>query len=1051
MKLLPTIAITFLAVTCCLFHHLAVGQYKFDKAVYLNKEQGLAANHVRAIQKGPDGFIWVATREGLCRFDGQQFKVYKEGSDLRFSLYDNTVNVVLPLANEVWVATSQGLSVLNTRNGTFRHYQIGETGKTDSLAKAFNFGVNSLSKDAAGNIWVGTIYNGIWRYDRVRDNFRRYPYPAAAYPFMVPVLGSNKNILCIEPNRNNDSIIWAGTLSGLQEINQYTGAVKWYVYPQKDKGYQVAVNVFRKLYHHTDGLLYVGNWSAGVQVFDPATGSLNPLPVSSRWQAELKTSIFSIFGKSDHEIWITTLGGLLVYNTQLKDVTWARFNNPQKDLYYGIHCIDEHNRIWYGNINGIQYFDPAMQQFTNYSFFELYGMDWAFAQFIVSDKAGRMITVCPIQANGLYVFDKQTTSWTKLPFKGPAPFTKLQVVGFAALPDGRLAISATDGLFTYDVRTQQLETMTPPPTKFHQWRDIITDKRGRLWLAAGADGLICWDQRTHQYKNYTKYIWPDDSSKLADRVVNLFEDSRGNIWFTRNSGMGVYLANKDSIISFLYAQNNANSFPFVHRYAEDGAGRVWATSNTGSLGYALAAAPERGIVYKIYLPAKNIDGRIYNLTSDQQGNVWGYNDKQLFRINTGDTNLTTFNFQYGIKDVDFYHFSFLPTGEMLLGGRNNIVLANLNDFKRNDEIPAPYISDLQVLNQPFALPALFNDTLLKLSHQQNFFTIGFSAQAYTLANEVRFRYRLQGFDEWKEITGRNAVNYTNVPSGTYTFQLQAANNEGIWNPKMLQLIVHIATPWWQTWWFYTLSFLVIAAVVYWLYRLRIRQVRKKEQLKTQYEKKLANVEMSALLAQMNPHFLFNCLNSIDSYIIKNESRKASEYLNSFARLMRLILQNSRSNYISLKDEVETLELYLQMEGLRFRDQFQYDIRIITQTDTGSIVIPPMLIQPYVENAIWHGLMNKHDGTGRKVELLVEERGNNLFCVIQDNGIGRVKAQVLRSQKLAGKKRSMGMQITRDRMEIINKLYDVNTCVTITDLVDEQGNAMGTKVELVIPL
>jgi LytS/YehU family sensor histidine kinase len=320
-----------------------------------------------------------------------------------------------------------------------------------------------------------------------------------------------------------------------------------------------------------------------------------------------------------------------------------------------------------------------------------------------------------------------------------------------------------------------------------------------------------------------------------------------------------------------------------------------------------------------------------------------------------------------------------------------------------------------------------------------------------LANEVRFRYRLQEFDEWKEVAGRNAANYTNVPPGDYTFQLQAANNEGIWNPKMLQLFVHVATPWWQTWWFRILALLVIAGIVYWLYRFRIKQVRKKAQLKSQYEKKLANVEMSALLAQMNPHFLFNSLNSIDSYIIKNESKKASEYLNSFARLMRLILQNSRSNYISLKDELETLELYLQMEGLRFRDQFQYEIKIITKTDTSAIVIPPMLIQPYVENAIWHGLMHKLDGTARKVELLVEERDNNLFCVIQDNGIGRAKAQAFRSYKLAGKKRSMGMQITRDRIEIINKLYDVNTCVTITDLVDDSGNAVGTRVELVIPV
>src|SRR4030095_13601090 len=132
------------------------------------------------------------------------------------------------------------------------------------------------------------------------------------------------------------------------------------------------------------------------------------------------------------------------------------------------------------------------------------------------------------------------------------------------------------------------------------------------------------------------------------------------------------------------------------------------------------------------------------------------------------------------------------------------------------------------------------------------------------------------------------------------------------------------------------------ALAWWAYRYRIGQIRKKEQLRSQYEKKLANSEMSALLAQMNPHFLFNSLNSIDSYIIKNESGKASEYLNNFARLMRLILQNSRSNYITLKDELETLDLYLQMEDLRFKDKFQYEIKVTEGIDTSSIVIPPML-------------------------------------------------------------------------------------------------------------
>jgi LytS/YehU family sensor histidine kinase len=340
---------------------------------------------------------------------------------------------------------------------------------------------------------------------------------------------------------------------------------------------------------------------------------------------------------------------------------------------------------------------------------------------------------------------------------------------------------------------------------------------------------------------------------------------------------------------------------------------------------------------------------------------------------------------------------------------------------------------------------------LDLNYKQNFFSLSFSAKAFTMSQDTRFRYRLKDFDNWIETTDDRLANYTNVPPGKYIFQLQAANNEGMWNEKMLELPVYIATPWWQTWWFRLSALAALLMLTWWLYRSRIDQIRKKEQLRSQYEKKLANVEMSALLAQMNPHFLFNSLNSIDSYIIRNESKKASEYLNNFARLVRLILQNSRSNYISLKDELESLDLYLQMETLRFANRFEYEIQLPPDIDSSAILIPPMLIQPYVENAIWHGLMHKKDGKQGKVELIISKREDNLFCVIQDNGIGREKAETFRTQHPGNRKRSMGMQITKDRMEMINKLYSTNTTMQVIDLHDDEGNATGTRVELVIPI
>jgi ligand-binding sensor domain-containing protein/two-component sensor histidine kinase len=1051
MKILSSIPAMLLAVVCCWLHHEAKAQYKFEKAIYISKEQGLPGSHVYLAQKGPDGFVWVGTHEGLGRFDGQQFKVYRQGNDPRYSLYDNTINTILPLEREIWVGTNMGISVLDIGSGQFRHYQLGETRKNDTLAKDLNFAVHILKQDASGLIWAGTRTYGVWSYDPKKDVFKKYEEAPGSYPPVVPLLGSHTSVLSVEFCKTNDSIVWAGTVAGLQEINKYTGKVTWHVFPQKDKDYQVSVNAFRRIYHHTDGLLYVGGWSAGMHIYDPATKTMSKLPVGKRWERLMHTPIASIYRKSDHELWITALDGLAVYDTKLKDVTWARENYIPDNLFYGVNCIDEHNRIWYGNINGLQCYDPAMQQFTTHSFASLYGREWGFNRFIVSDPTGNKIIVCPIQANGMYVFDRQNNTWTKQTFEGPAPYKKLEVRGLAALPDGKLAISATEGLFTYQPATRQLTAMKPPPTQFHRYSEMLLDKRGRLWLAADLDGLICWDYRTGQSRNYTKQIWAYDTSVPSVRVANMFIDSHDNVWFARYNGLGVYIAARDTIVNFIYSLNKAASLSYVNTFAEDKTGRIWISNNEGWVGFALLASPEKGIVSKIWLPDKKIEENITSLATDREGNVWGHTHKRLVRFGADDISISTFNFQYGLREPDFYHFSFLPTGEMVFGGRNDIVLANPATFKRNEELPVPYINELHVLNQPIPFPVLFEDTTLELAHDRNFFTIGFSAQAYTLSNEVRFRYRLQNFDDWKEVSGRNTANYTNVPPGEYVFQLQAANNEGVWNTKTLQLSVHVATPWWQTWWFRIAALLLTTAVVYWLYRYRIRQVRKKEQMKSQYERKLANVEMSALLAQMNPHFLFNSLNSIDSYIIRNESKKASEYLNSFARLMRLILQNSRSNYVTLKDEIETLDLYLQMEGLRFRDQFQYEIKVDTTMDASAIVIPPMLMQPYIENAIWHGLMHKNDGTARKVELLIEERNNYLFCVIQDNGVGRAKAQALRSHKQAGKRKSMGMQITQDRIDIINKLYDINTCVTIKDLVDDSGSATGTRVELVIPL
>lgn len=221
-----------------------------------------------------------------------------------------------------------------------------------------------------------------------------------------------------------------------------------------------------------------------------------------------------------------------------------------------------------------------------------------------------------------------------------------------------------------------------------------------------------------------------------------------------------------------------------------------------------------------------------------------------------------------------------------------------------------------------------------------------------------------------------------------------------------------------------------------------------KQLEISFEKRIAETEMTALRAQMNPHFIFNCLNSIKLYTLENDSVTASAYLTTFSRLIRLVLENSRSESIPLEQELETLKLYIELEIMRFKDKVSYQIDIDENVDLQYIEIPPLLIQPYVENAIWHGLMHKEQGG--MVHISINQAADYLLVEVTDNGIGREQAAIFKSKSII-KHKSFGLKMSTERLQVINQLYTSNTQVDIFDLKDEKGTATGTKVILKISI
>ena len=413
--------------------------------------------------------------------------------------------------------------------------------------------------------------------------------------------------------------------------------------------------------------------------------------------------------------------------------------------------------------------------------------------------------------------------------------------------------------------------------------------------------------------------------------------------------------------------------------------------------------------------------------------------------------LETIRVSDGLQGSEFnagaYHRS--TDGELFFGGIDGYNAFYPSSIKDNQQTPSVVLTGFNVFNKARSLGQSLETTdTITLSHRDSFFSFEFAGLHLVAPEKNQYAYMMEGFDrEWIH-DERRFASYTNLDPGTYTFKVKASNNDGIWNENGLAVVVNITPPFWKTWWFYLIGLVIAAVIIYGFYRFRIAQVRKEEKLKTEFNKKLAEVEMTALRAQMNPHFLFNCLNSINRYIVKSDPETASGYLTKFSRLIRLILQNSKSATVPLESELEALKLYIEMEEMRFDNQFDYKIQVGKNIEPQYVAVPPMILQPYVENAIWHGLMHKEDKGSLLIDLSLEEKW--LRCVIEDNGIGRQKAQDLKS-KSATRKKSMGMKITSDRLSLVNHLYNQKTKVDVIDLEDTNKKPTGTRVIVNIPL
>jgi len=1013
----------------------------------LGTNNGLENNWVTTVEEDMNGIAWVGTIVGLYRWDGISLQKFLPDEEDSTSISSPNIEDVMPdiQNNRVWVSHGEGLSVYNTISKTFTNFKH-DPGDSLSIPDR---DIRRIYKDSKGQIWIGMSRSGLLRYNDESKGFDK---------FLCNAENINQedglcltSVIDIKEDLANDSILWLGTSSGIIRFNSYTGNFDQYRFKHKDPVLERQYNNIRFLNMNPNGTIYYAIWWYGLCAFDTKTQEFERIDPEYKkgTSAPGRDLINSFYNLEGDRFWVNANKGMQLYDIS-ENAIIEEHNNTDFD-WFSIDHVDKQGRIWSATHNrGLIIWDPLFQQYQ-VSYYADYDMSFrSYTRKIVEGPVDGKLYIASEFSKGLYIYDRYSKNWELIP--PPTDFNYRQMGGFQSsdlifLDNNTLLVIEDSGLFYYKPGFERLKRYALQPDKGQkQLRKIVKGLDGKYWISSASGSFYRLDvekQEILDYKDRISEAIPGGAGSIYMTV-----DQSGNIWIMTSKGLLIYNIENDR---FIYHEKDrfGGKLDVLYQFSADDNGRVWIGSER-KIGYGHKDSLETGIINYI-TKEDGLTGSRVVLSLPVGDTLLVLTDKAVQEMDLNTLEFKrSFYHVYGpqsallcmlrLKDKTYVH-----------GKIRGIAFNSLDSVKINEVIPRPYLISMHAFDD--LIPVSGNpektDSIF-LSYKQNFFSFEFSAINYNLPDLTRFEYMLEGYDdEWIDGTKRRFASYTKVPGGEYRFLVRAINNEGLGSDNYAVTYLKISTVWWKTLWFLGGLGLLIFSLIFSLYKYRIAKVRKEEQLKREYERKLADVELSALRAQMNPHFIFNSLNSIEYYIISNEPAKASDYLNRFSRLIRLILQNSKSTIVPLKDDLEALKLYIELESMRFEQLFNYEVKLEKGIDTEKTMVPPMLLQPYVENAIWHGLLQKKEEQG-KIEVSISMDGNSLNCIIEDNGIGREASEKLKS-KTATKKKSFGMKITKDRLDVLNKLAGTNASVRVIDRFDEDGKASGTRVELFIPV
>jgi ligand-binding sensor domain-containing protein len=794
----------------CSLTSYAQQNLQFDR---LSDVKGLANRSITAIVQDDLGFLWFGTADGLIRYDGYEIKIYKSNLKDKNSIADNNIRAIAKdKEGNIWIATQgAGLDKFNISTETFTHFKNSPIDNSTISGNA----VWSVFVDSKGKVWAGTFSNGLNMIDPATGKITRFNENA-----YQPVLA-----IC----EDAAGMIWYSS-NGVNNVNPADLHVQRYPASAEDPQ-SIATGGIRALLSDEDGL-WIGAVDGGLFKLDAAMGKYHRRVIADKTPLGFN-SVYAIQADGKGSVWIGSNDGIAVVTNGV--ASFYRHNPVDKyslstDATRAIYT-DREGMVWVGNEGG------GVNRLLSKKKFEVYrtssqagSISFNVIRSLYEDREGRIWV--GTQGGGLNLFDRDTKQFSKVKIDAK------EVSSIYEDNDGSYWIGSWgSGLFHFDLKTGKSVSYRHSTDRNSLLDDRIQvvhrDKFGTLWVGTES-GLTIFDESALKWTAFEKPTFDQGLTGNNIQGQAFVEDTDGTLWIGTWFGLNKVSADRKSV--FYYTSDTTRSFlssdHVISLYHDAENGLMWIGTFGGGLNQLnIADHTITHFTEEDGLP----NSTIYGIRKDKSGSLWLSTNNGLSRFNPATKTFRNYDATEGIQGNEFYWGAAGNTrdGKMLFGGVNGLTVFDPAEIKDNALVPPIVITSFELFNRPVAVRAgsvlesniNFSDELV-LNYDQNVMTFQYSALNYNSPEKNLYAYYLENFDkDWNFVGGKRAVSYTNLNPGEYILHIKGSNNDGIWNETGVSLKVIVIPPFWKTWWFYTISIIVMVAGVYMLIKLRLKSVR----------------------------------------------------------------------------------------------------------------------------------------------------------------------------------------------------------------------------------